>query len=240
MDLKEEDILGDSINSHWYYVSKGKAIRDFIGDIQTAELLDIGAGSGVFLSQLLESGFCERAICLDPNYPDEKVAIQGKEPIQFVHSIEEVTQKLVLMVDVIEHLPDDVDFLRQYVRKMRCEGYVFISVPAFQFLWSRHDVFLEHHRRYTIDCIENVVRKAGLKPVKSRYFFGSLFPVIALIRLIKAGVAKHEITKAQSDLAVYPAWLNKALSCVHDVERHTIFKWNKLFGLSVFCLCRKV
>lgn len=66
MDLKEEDILGESIYEHWYYISKGQALHHFLGDINTPEILDVGAGSGVFSRQLLDKGICKSAVCLDP------------------------------------------------------------------------------------------------------------------------------------------------------------------------------
>jgi hypothetical protein len=64
MDLKEENILGSHIYNHWYYVSKGKALRHFLGNLHVPEVLDIGAGSGVFSRQLLDAGVCQSALCL--------------------------------------------------------------------------------------------------------------------------------------------------------------------------------
>jgi len=239
MDLKEEDILGDKISSHWYYVSKGRALRDFLGDLKVPQVLDVGAGSGVFSRYLLDEEFCESAICVDPNYAEEKVEDHNGKKIEFVKNIEETTQQLVLMMDVLEHVPDDKALLEEYVKNMEVGGHVLITVPAFQFMWSGHDVFLEHHRRYTIKMIESCVKEAGMIPVKSRYFFGSLFPVIAVIRLVKKVLFSRGNLKAESELKLYPDWLNQSLITIHSVERRSFFKFNKFLGLSVFCLCRK-
>jgi 2-polyprenyl-3-methyl-5-hydroxy-6-metoxy-1,4-benzoquinol methylase len=239
MDLKEEDILGDKIRDHWYYISKGRAMRIFLGDMKIPEVLDVGAGSGIFSRQLMDEGLCDRAVCLDPNYPKEKTECHNGKQIHYVKSIEKSSQKLILMMDVLEHVPDDVALLKKYVDSMEVGGHILITVPAFQFLWSGHDVFLEHYRRYTIKMIEAVVKKAGMTPVKSRYFFASLFPAIAAIRLCKKVFFDRAALKAQSELKLYPDWLNTALITVHDIERRTFFCLNKFFGLSVFCLCRK-
>jgi SAM-dependent methyltransferase len=240
MDLKEEEyILGDKIHDHWYYVSKGRAMRKFLGDMKIPEILDVGAGSGIFSRQLLNEGVCDRAVCLDPNYPEEKTENHNGKQIQFVKTIEKSSQKLILMMDVLEHVPDDLALLKEYVDSMEVGGHVLITVPAFQFLWSGHDVFLEHYRRYTIEMIEAVVKKAGMTPVESRYFFGSIFPAIAAIRGIKKAFLDRGAIKAQSELKLYPDWLNNALITVHDIERRTFFSFNKLFGLSIFCMCRK-
>ena len=239
MDLKEEDVLGNKICDHWYYVSKGRAMRKFLGNIKVPEVLDVGAGSGIFSRQLIDAAICNSAVCVDPNYSEEKTEKHHDGEIHFVKTIEECPQKLVLMMDVLEHVPDDLAFLGQYVDRMADGTYIFITVPAFQFMWSGHDVFLEHYRRYTIEKLETLVNQAGLTLVRSRYFFGILFPFIAAIRLFKKVLLNRGALKARSDLKLYPDWLNKLLIAVHDFERLTFLSSNKLFGLSVFCLCRK-
>lgn len=240
MDLKEEDILGDKIHGHWYYVSKGKAMRRFLGDIKTDEVLDVGAGSGIFSRQLLDHNICQSAVCVDPNYAEEKEESQNGKSIKFVKSIEKTTQGLTLMMDVLEHVEDDVALLKEYADSMPENGKVLITVPAFQFMWSGHDVFLEHYRRYTIEMMEKTIRDAGLRPVKSRYFFGSLFPVVAVIRFVKKILFKQGKIEGKSELKLYSDNMNKTLIVLHDVERMSLFSFNKLFGLSVFCLCEKV
>lgn len=239
MDLKEEDILGTNIHDHWYYTSKGRSLNHFLGDINAPEVLDIGAGSGIFSRQLLDEGRCESAVCLDPNYPKEKTETHNGQNIQFIKTITHIPQKLILMMDVLEHIPDDLEFLKGYVDKMQKKGHILITVPAFQFMWSGHDIFLEHHRRYTIKTLEEIVKNSGLTPVKCRYFFGSLFAPIAAIRLVKKALFSAGALNAQSDLKLYPNWLNKTLITIHNMERRYLFDFNRLFGLSIFCLCRK-
>lgn len=239
MDLKEEDILGKEIHDHWYYVAKGRAMREFIGDIQFLEVLDVGAGSGIFSKQLIDSGVCDTAVCVDPNYAEERTENYHGKQIRFIKTVEKGTQDLVLMMDVLEHIPNDLALLKTYVDRLEVGTYIFITVPAFQFLWSGHDIFLEHYRRYTIEMLQTVVEKAGIIPLKSRYFFGSLFPLIAAIRLIKKALSNRGVLTAQSDLSLYPNWLNNILITIHDIERFSFFRFNKVFGLSIFFLGRK-
>jgi hypothetical protein len=235
LDLKEEDILGDAIHEHWYYVSKGRAMRQVLGRIRTNEVLDVGAGSGIFSRQLLDHGVADSAICLDPLYPEERTHSHNGRPIAFVRNVDIVRQNLVLMMDVLEHVDDDVGLLRRYAP----QGHVLITVPAFPFLWSGHDVFLEHRRRYTRSMLEDTVRKAGLEVVRLLFFFGALFPAVAAVRLVKNTLRRQGVVEAKSELSLYPSWLNKALIAVHDVERNTLFPVNRLAGLSLFCLCKK-
>jgi hypothetical protein len=208
--------------------------------MRVSEVLDVGAGSGIFSRQLMAAGVCDSAVCVDPNYPQERMESVGGKQIRFVKAVKNVPQKLVLMMDVLEHVPDDLALLSDYTAGMDTDAHVLITVPAFQFMWSGHDVFLEHYRRYTLDEIETVVKRAGMTPVRSRYFFGSLFPAIAALRLVRKSLLDRGTLEPQSDLKVYPDWANSTLIALHDIERHILFGMNKLFGLSVFCLCRKV
>ncbi len=78
-----------------------------------------------------------------------------------------------------------------------------------------------------------------MTPIKSRYFFASLFPAIASIRLVEKVILDRDGLKPKSDLKLYPEWLNSILVTIHDIELHTLFAFNKGFGLSVCSLCRK-
>lgn len=240
MDLKEEDILGSDIVTHWYYVSKGRALCSLLRGIQVEEVLDVGAGSGIFSRQLLDANICQRALCIDPNYQKEGTEMHNGREIQFTRSIERVCQKLILMMDVLEHVDDDVGLLREYTDPMPRGGRVLITVPAFQFLWSGHDVFLEHRRRYTLHSIERVIQAANLQLICSHYFFGILFPAAAALRWydrLRLAAGKME---AKSALKKAPRPVNHALTLIHDMERMLLFPFNRLAGLTVFCLARRV
>ncbi len=239
MDLKEEAILGEAIGSHWYYLAKGRALRAMLGRVRVPEVLDIGAGSGVFSRQLLDAGICERAVCVDPGYNEVRFERYHGHEIEFTRSVGRVSQGLLLLMDVLEHVDDDVGLLRGYTERMPDDARVLITVPAFEFLWSGHDVFLEHRRRYTLAGLERTVRRAGLQVMRSRYFFGLLFPAIAVMRLRDRHRLHAGQIEARSALRICPAPLNRLLTLVHDLERATLFPFNRLAGLSVFCLARR-
>lgn len=239
MDLKEEEILGQTIDTHWYYLTKGRAVRALLGKIFVKEILDIGAGCGVFSRQFLDSGVCRSAVCVDPNYKEEREETHNDKPIRFVKSIDKTTQGLILMMDVLEHVPDDVALLKQYTESMFSGGRVLITVPAFQFVWSGHDVFLGHYRRYTIESLEKRIREAGLTPIKSRYFFATKFPIVAVERWFKNLLLKRGKIDAKSELKLYPKWFNNVLIFVHEMERIFFFPFNRFFGLSVIAMCEK-
>ena len=230
MDLKEEAILGPAIASHWYYVSKGRAVRSLLGDFKSSEVLDVGAGSGIFSRQLIDEGFCERATCVDPGYEKDHTESYGRGTLPYVRSIKESSATLVLMMDVLEHVDDDVGLLRKYTQALPRNGKVLITVPAFQFLWSGHDDFLEHRRRYTRKMVEKMVADAGLAVERCRYFYGLLFPLVAAMRIAQR--------RQSSAMHKHARPVNSALTWFHDVERRVLFPYNIFAGLTVFCLAR--
>jgi trans-aconitate methyltransferase len=240
MDLKEEDILKEKIYSHWYYVSKGFALQKYVSFLKGKEILDVGAGSGIFSKQLLSSSTYEKSICVDISYKKEwEEKYNGKE-ILFRKNLDSSNADLVMMMDVLEHVPDDSALLSMYAEKVKSGTYFLITVPAFQFLFSTHDLFLEHYRRYTISQLKESVQKANLEIVKMNYFFGIIFPLIVMIRLMDKLkmklLGKNFLPK--SDLKIANPIANSILIGIHKVEEK-VFSWNKIAGLSVFCLARK-
>lgn len=238
MDLKEENALKGDLETHWYYVSKGRALRKMLAQDSVHSLLDVGAGSGVFARAFIKDGFCQSATCVDLNYTDEWLAKNKHERIQFVRTVDRVHAPLVTMIDVLEHVDNDVQLLSQYVG-LAAPGTTFLlSVPAFQCLWSSHDEFLDHRRRYTLKMLRDTAEQSGLKPTKMRYFFGALFPVAAATRIADRLVSKGKAAKS-SALGSLPGPLNQAMIAIHDVERMLMMPWNRLFGVSAFCVAEK-
>jgi SAM-dependent methyltransferase len=239
VDVKEQDILGAQIETHWYYVSKSAAMLQFLAGRSSHEVLDVGAGSGFFSRRLLRAGVCQRATCVDTAYASEWTETLDGRRLDFVRHVADITQDLILMMDVIEHVDDDVGFVRSYTDRMPRGAALLITVPAFQFLWSGHDVFLEHKRRYTLATLHRTVEHAGLEVVRSRYFFSVLFPLVCAIRLWGRLRLSSQGFVPRSDLRAHPAWMNAALTAIHRLEQQTLFHGNRLAGLTAFCLATK-
>jgi trans-aconitate methyltransferase len=240
MDLKEEDILKDNIYFHWYYVAKGLALLDFIKNIKVDSILDIGAGSGIFSKKLLQYTEAKDATCLDSGYVSEKEEVFLNKKINYIKSISHSNADLVLLMDVLEHVEDDALFVRKHLNNVKQGAYVVITVPAFQFLFSEHDIFLNHYRRYTISSLESCLTSSGLTVLKSRYYFFLLFPLMTMVRIftkIKTRYFLRDITP-KSDLKLYGNLVNKLLILINKAEL-LFFPFNKVAGLTVFCLAVK-
>ncbi len=234
MDLKETDILGDRIDDHWYYSAKARAMERFLDGRPVGTILDVGAGSGFFSKYLLDHSSAREACCVDTSYPADVDERRAGKPIRYRRSIGSIDADTILLMDVLEHVDDDVGLLREYVDKVPSGSHFLITVPAFQFMWSDHDVFLEHKRRYTLEHIEGTVRGAELELVRSAYYFGAIFPIAAALRLASSGGE----ARPRSQLKLHSPFVNGLLKVACAVER-PFMRINRVGGLSAFSLARK-
>ncbi|WP_198370245.1 class I SAM-dependent methyltransferase [Roseomonas rosulenta] len=235
MDLLEQDILGDAIGDHWYYRSKSRAMLRLLEGVAPRSMLDIGAGSGFFARELLARGGAERATCVDPNYPtDRDDAVAGK-PLLFRRDVTATDADLLLLMDVLEHVDDDVALLGGYARMAPRGATVLLTVPAFEWLWSGHDVYLGHRRRYTVARLEATAHSAGVAVDRACYFFAGVFPLAAALRLpgaLRRGATGQE-PPPRCEMRRHGALANALLGAICAAELPAM-PFNRLFGLTVF------
>ena len=233
MDLKEEDILGADIDRHWYYRFKSAALRRAVANVRPRRLLDVGAGSGFFSRHLLAETPAESALCVDIGYAEDRDDSVAGKPVRYRRDTAGTDCDLVLMMDVLEHVDDDRGLVRHYASKVPPGAHFLVTVPAFSFLWSGHDVFLEHKRRYRLPEIEAVMQAAGLEIVRGAYYFALVFPLAAAVRLATRGdIAPKSSLSKQGPL------INGLLSAVCTTEL-PLFPLNRVAGLSCFVLAQK-
>lgn len=237
MDIKELSLINEDVSRHWYYKSKANAMCALLENEYPEAVLDVGAGSAFFSKYLLEHTRIERSICVDISYQFDGNSHHAGGEIIYRRFVNNVDVGLVLMMDVLEHINDDISFLKMYVDKVPKGTKFLISVPAFQFLWSGHDEFLEHKRRYNISQLERVVINAGLKIEKSTYYFAFIFPLVAIMR-ISAKYLKSQTKSKKSQLTNHNWLVNKLLSWICRAEL-ILLGFNRCAGLTVFCLCVK-
>ena len=90
---------------------------------------------------------------------------------------------LVCAFDVIEHIEDDKLAAKEIMRVLKDEGYFYLTVPAYNFLWSQHDEINHHYRRYTLDNLYKVFEEGQITPIFKTYFNFFLFPPILAARI---------------------------------------------------------
>jgi SAM-dependent methyltransferase len=150
---------------------------------------------------------------------------------------------LVCAFDVIEHIEEHEKAIQEINRVLKCNGYIFLTVPAFNFLWSKHDDINHHFRRYRINELKKILNKNGFTIEYSSYFNFFLFLPIFFIRLFsKLLPNKKRDESTGSDFEKFNSnLLNKFLYKIFLSESALLKRKIKLpFGVSALVIAKKI
>ncbi len=235
MDLKELE-SGVDPEVHWYYQSKKLPMIAYVRKLirnnsAGLTIVDVGSGSG-FFALLLEREFPEqikKVYLVDIGYtPEEINSTKGKKIEKTLRIPDRIENGLVILMDVLEHIDDDLGMLKSI--KAACSGennHFFITVPAFMSLWSGHDVYLGHYRRYRIPMLRSVLNQAAFRQGKFFYLYGTLFPMVWLARKL------DNLKKKNADSNMKPSGklVNSLLLNFNAMEMKAA-RSNKFFGVT--------
>lgn len=225
---------------HWWFVARRRILLAFLkrnlepeGGLQ---ILDAGCGGGATIESLRRYGnvrgmeISEQAVKYNRERGRE-VILGSVERMPFA----EDSFDLALALDVIEHVANDLQALRELFRILRTGGLMLVTVPALRMLWGTHDVANGHYRRYTLGELRDRVETAGFEIVAATYFNTLLFPLILGFRWLRRLRPKS----TASDLSEVPWPLNTLLTEVFSLERSFVGHIKLPVGVSALCLARK-
>jgi len=168
--------------------------------------LDVGGGNGFVASALLRAGI--QCVLLEPGLEGARAALaRGVEPV-ICATLEEAgllpgSVAAVGMFDVLEHIEDDVGALQQVHRLLEPGGRVFLTVPAYQLLYSADDDAAGHFRRYTRSGLRRVLQSAGFQIEFASYIFAPLPPLILLMRTVPSRLGMRSQPKTGLDTTAH-------------------------------------
>lgn len=233
MDLKELE-SGVNPNTHWYYQSKKWPLVRFVKKIfreqkRKVVLVDVGSGSGFFMYELLKlmPEMIDKVWLVDINYSEAEVKDTiGQQVEKTINPPPIIEHAVVVMMDVLEHIEDDLAILNEI--KKRCVGknHFFITVPAFMDLWSGHDVYLGHYRRYTSKTLNVLLANAKISNHKIFYLFAGIFPMVWSIRKLN-----KKSKETQSNMKPSHPIVNSVLRAYNSFEMN-FSRMNKMFGVT--------
>lgn len=218
------DRMAELDSQHWWYRARREILSDLIArEIKLpvdARILEIGCGTGHNIPMLERFG---RVDAIEIDAAARAIASRrlghavSDAPLPDLPGVADRQYDLIAILDVLEHVEGDREALRSITRKLKPGGRILITVPAFPWMWSAHDVVNHHHRRYTKKTLKTVIGEAGLKLDFMSYFNSLLFPLAAAARL-----AGRITGKEDSDDALPPKPVNKLFETLFGLERHAI------------------
>jgi hypothetical protein len=257
MDIIEKQHPG--VQRHPWELARFEILLELINTIlppgkERKIVADIGCGDCFFAVQLLKARPDLQIIGIDPAYSPEDIIKKMEElaepAFDLYRSFDELpavlkkeTIDLVLLLDVVEHVENDSAFVKQAIHSINeaSQPKILITVPAFQSLFTEHDVFLKHYKRYSRKTIARAVANAGIIPLQTGYFFSFLLP----IRFFQKLKEKIGIRKKQKGVGNWQG--NSFISTLFKKCLLFDYKFSKLLGkaginlpgLSVYCICKK-
>lgn len=231
--------------SHWWFVGRRDMVWRLVKDLdRNLSILEVGCSGGPLIRLLQRKGFakiigidineCSVQLCRSLGDIDVKVAdgcATGFSDEQF---------DMVIASDVIEHIVDPIQGLTEWSRILKQKGVVLVFVPAFQFLWGRHDEVNRHYRRYTKQEIVSLLEQAGFCIERATYWNFCLFFPALLVRTSRRVFSRQQGEKEGGDLTASGKIMNRLLENVLKIENSLLASGLNLpFGLSLFAIARK-
>lgn len=238
-------------DSHWWFASRTHALlglldREVPGNNLT--VLDVGCGAGNMIHHLSRYG---TVIGIDNNPVPLEIAHQRGYNARLADAedmpFEDGSFHLVTALDVIEHCDDELQILRECHRVCTDDGWIAITVPAFQWLWSNNDVINDHKRRYSRSDLRARVTEAGFAVSRLTYNNFFVFPVAAPLILARRRAEKEpELATPSTDGEAYQVEMepasppvNAVLTGVGRLEANVLRYTDLPLGTSIICIARK-
>tara|TARA_B100000315_G_scaffold114723_1_gene105226 strand:- start:277 stop:756 length:480 start_codon:yes stop_codon:yes gene_type:complete len=159
MDLREAKNV---THRHPWEMSRGASLLHILKEgMHEACYADIGSGD-LFFAKKLKQITPKQIYAVDINYK----SLGKKDNISKLKNLSSIPRKsvdCVLLLDVLEHIKDDEGFVGSLLEILKEEGVILITVPAYQFLYSGHDMFLKHFRRYRKKNLIKILKKYNLQ-----------------------------------------------------------------------------
>lgn len=261
MDLLESKSDNYStISRHPWELARLYLIKKMIknltkGNNHSHTILDLGCGDAYNLSEVAKMFKNYNFIGIDTALNNDLIenlnTRYNNNRINLLNTINSIPNNtkvnIVLLNDVIEHIEDDYQFLKDLSNKdfITHETIFIITVPAFQSLFTNHDKKLLHFRRYNIKSLPDLIKNCNFSIIQKGYFYFSLLPLRILSKYIEI-ILKPEYTENKG----ISNWKSKVL--IDDILKYILIidslillfinKYFKLYipGLSVYTIVKPI
>lgn len=236
------NLAAEETKSFWHRARReiaGEAIDRHISNQHHNDILDIGCGTGGNFSLLAEYGsvngvdFSPEAIKFAERFPFTSLQQADATQLSFPNG----TYSLVTAFDVLEHISLDTKAMGEIWRVLKPGGVLVATVPAFQWLWTEHDVALHHCRRYTKQLLTDRLSKAGFIVEEASYYM--MFGMFVHLARKVLGWLLPKKNHAKTTSLLFPWYINNILLAIARIEKKLIRISSLPFGTSIIIVARK-
>jgi ubiquinone/menaquinone biosynthesis C-methylase UbiE len=223
METAEYAAMAEVESTYWWHVGRQRIVRaqlarQFQNTDGALRLLNVGCGTGGDVSMLESFGTVDNV-----DIAEEALSFMRARGHERVHRADATHLPFpddhfdaVVALDVLEHLVDDRAALTEWRRVLKPGGCVVLTVPAYQWLWSEHDVALHHQRRYARRVLHDRAREADLVIRKLTHAIVFSLPLIVGYRLLKG--LRREQQAATSTYVPVPRAANRLFIRLLTIE----------------------
>lgn len=232
---------------YWWFKARRDIIFRLLRQLKVgynSKTMDLGCASGHLVAFLQKKGFMNIS-GIDISKEAIKKCRKNEINNTFLRDCVNTRFKdgefdVLIASDILEHIEIDNNALREWNRILKKDGILIVFVPAFDFLWSKHDEINYHYRRYSRNKLVHDLKKNKFKILKASYWNFSLFIPISFIRVFQYFTAK--IFRGDGDqLFQLPNKVNIALLYLLKIENRLLEKsFIYPYGLSVFAVGKKI
>lgn len=238
-----DTLSGDGGEGFWLD-ARADAVGEVLREASITRIWDVGAGSGAMAKRLGRFGIDVLSVEPLPEGAREIARMGAEVFCGTLHDLGLPSGSLpaVGLFDVIEHLEDPSDLLREVARVLSPAGRLVVTVPAYQMLWSAEDEALGHFRRYSTKTLRREMVHSKFTVLSARYCFASLVPAAALLRTLPHRLGRRSTPDevlARNSARLNPGaasrWARRVLAAEARAARH----FRLPFGLSVLAVAQR-
>ena len=224
IELTSYEVEAKVENFHWWFVGRRRLLKFLLQSISYSPeepAIDLGCSIGSNLKILSLNNF--HAIGLDYSIYALSLA-KSRLDLPLINGdlnqlpVRSESIGLIIAMDILEHLEDDADGIRELYRVLENGGTLLLTVPAFHFLWGIQDNVTGHKRRYTMKELMKKLNHEGFDILRSSYFnFFLFFPILLGRRLIRIFVPEVE-----SENEINSPFINFFLESIFSLEPYLL------------------
>lgn len=205
-------------------VLRESCVRDLSNEWPVGRFVEMGAGTGHMTRLFLERGFFGACHDLGEDsrhmirhnlaYAGERISV-----VEDLATLPDASFDYLLAFEVLEHIENDAEVLRGWVRHLKTGGRILVSVPAHQRKFGRSDELVGHVRRYEKGALHKLLSDAGIGDIRIVNYG---FPITELTRRLSNRMVRDDqsyegLTPEQRSIRsaqAKPRAINRALSLV--------------------------